>query len=221
MVGFSIIGKDAYGINIYHAFLYDGSIHDLGTLGGSFSEAWGINNLGQITGRSTNDINSFNHAFLYQSGTMHGIETAIGPTETQGFSINDHGQVTGTATFLNGDNAFIYDGDFHNIGGLGGSYASGTSINNHGNVAGWSLTASAGTHAFFYDGEMHDLGTLGRIESYALAINDSNVVVGLSNFDPSDYSDFRAFIYTTASGLVDLNSLIDPQSGGFARRRRN
>ena len=32
---------------VSHALLYDGDIHDLGTLGGNWSYAWGINVLGK------------------------------------------------------------------------------------------------------------------------------------------------------------------------------
>src|SRR4051812_26533463 len=46
-------------------------VQDLGTLGGTYSTAYGINDSGQVVGYSrTND--GYEHAFLYD-GTMHDI----------------------------------------------------------------------------------------------------------------------------------------------------
>ncbi len=59
---------------------------------------------------------------------------------------------------------------------------------------------------------MHDIGTLGGTNSFAFGINDSDMIVGISNNDPSNDNDLP-FLYTAANGMVDLNSLIDPQTG--------
>src|SRR6266702_4671168 len=69
---------------------------DLGTLGGNFSVAAGINNKGQVVGQSnvtTNDYDHF-HAFLYSGGIMHDLGT-LGSTYSQAYGINDNGQVVG------------------------------------------------------------------------------------------------------------------------------
>ena len=50
--------------NGYHAFLYDGTLRDLGTLGGSYSNARAVKSAGQVVGDSNGA------AFLYSGGVM-------------------------------------------------------------------------------------------------------------------------------------------------------
>lgn len=79
-----------------HAFLYsNGAMTDLGTLGGgAMSFGHGINDSGQVVGYSETIKDS--HAFLYSNGTMTDLGT-LGGSSSQGFSVNNAGQVTGSA----------------------------------------------------------------------------------------------------------------------------
>ena len=52
-------------------------VTDLGTLGGFTSEAFGINDRGQVTGQSETDSGVF-HAFLYSSGQITDLGTLSG-----------------------------------------------------------------------------------------------------------------------------------------------
>jgi probable HAF family extracellular repeat protein len=87
-----------------HAFLYqNGAMQDLGTLGQQYSEAYGINNDGDIVGRihSTN----FNHAFIYRSGVMEDLNNLLPPNSGwelfDARDISDTGHIVGTG-FLTG-----------------------------------------------------------------------------------------------------------------------
>lgn len=72
-----VVGSSDTANGQTHAFLYsNGTLYDLGTLGGSFSEARAINNTGQVVGLSTL-ANGQQRAFLYENGTMYDINNII------------------------------------------------------------------------------------------------------------------------------------------------
>jgi probable HAF family extracellular repeat protein len=73
----------------------------LGMLGGTASEALGINACGQIVGDVTTSTGN-NHAFLYSGGTMTDLNDLIAPssgwTLQQANATNDCGQICGYGT---------------------------------------------------------------------------------------------------------------------------
>ena len=70
----------------------------LGTLGGTSSYAYGINNSGQVVGWAYTTGNAW-HAFLYNGSTMIDLNTLIDPlsgwTLRDAWDINDAGQIVG------------------------------------------------------------------------------------------------------------------------------
>jgi len=80
-----------------HAFVTnpDGTMKDLGTLGGTVSYAEGINNAGQVAGSSDTVGDFSTHAFVTNlEGTMKDLG-ALGGTVSYGLGINNVGQVVG------------------------------------------------------------------------------------------------------------------------------
>jgi probable HAF family extracellular repeat protein/uncharacterized repeat protein (TIGR03803 family) len=95
-----------------HAFIFrDGILEELGTLGGSFSSAYAVNEYGQVVGYASAADNSA-HAFLYGPETgMIDLNSIVTLSDgiTPGFlnlnsakGINELGQITGTGTYFDG-----------------------------------------------------------------------------------------------------------------------
>jgi probable HAF family extracellular repeat protein len=214
-----------------------GTMYNLGTLGGTNSYGYGINVSGQVTGASDTTGDSATHAILWKpttsngtSGTMYDLGT-LGGTESNGSAVNASGQVSGSS-LKNGDSAyraFLWkpttpngtSGTMYDLGTLGGTESFGGAINAGGQVAGFSYTTGhADYHAFLWtpttpngtSGTMLNLGTLGGLNSYSYNVGAGGQVVGASEVATTS-SNTHAFLYTSGSGMVDLNTRIDPLSG--------
>ena len=107
----------AAGQSMGHAALFDGegNVTDLDTLAGVpnfpyVSEAFGINNQGEVVGIS-NTLNQGDHAFLYKDGTMLDLNALVDPnlgwTLTEATAINDVGQIAGYGNFNGQIEAFL------------------------------------------------------------------------------------------------------------------
>jgi probable HAF family extracellular repeat protein len=215
-VGDIVGSANAGGTDLGHAVVWrGGTIQDLGTLGtGSFSEAWGVNNAGQIVGWSyTNGGGGLTgvHAFLYTEA--QGL-IDLTPDSDQGTAtdINEAGQVTGYKTALGGYHAFRWqEGTFVDLGVLPGfAHSFGWGINASGQVAGNSTSASGNSERLvrYTDGTgLQNLGGVGE-HNVAMGINALGQVVGTRGS-----SQKRAVLYSDAAGLRDLNALIDPSLG--------
>ena len=162
------------------------TVTDLGTLGGTASIAFGINNLRQVVGLSNTTTSGIRpHAFLWQDGVITDLGTLGGQFDRgEAIGINDLGQVVGDSTTTSGaEHAFLWqNGAMTDLGTLGGGFSVAEGINRSGAVVGLSTTSSQTTHAFLWqNGAMTDLGTLGGTFSSASSINNLGQVVGVSN----------------------------------------
>ncbi len=197
-----------------------GEIVDLGTLGGSFSVAFALNDRGMAAGAATNTIldpDSFGealigfpsstqwHAALWQNGSIQDLGTlGDGPASVANF-VNERGQVAGNS-YTNSIpgvygiptlHPFLWEnGQMVDLGSLGGVYANANGLNNRGQVAGFStLTGDlGGGHAFLWArGAMQDLGFLGGSYSFSEAnvINDDGEIAGHSATADGAFRGFR------------------------------
>jgi len=178
---------------------HDYTMTDLGILGGNYSYAQDINDIGQVVGYSAT-TDGFRHAFLWQDGVMTDLGTLGGNTSTA-LKINNAGQVVGSSTTTDGlSHTFLWqDGVMTDLGTLGGNTTWNPYINDAGQVVGYSTTTDGFDHAFLWqDGVMTDLGTLKN--PY---INNAGQVVGFSQ--TTDY-DYHAFLWQEGA-MTDLGTL--------------
>jgi len=88
-------------------------ITDLGTLGGSDSYAYGINNQGQVVG-DAEDATGVEIAYIWQDGVMIDIDSWLSvPSNTsQAVEVNDNRVVVGSLSFFSDVGFAAADGTF-------------------------------------------------------------------------------------------------------------
>ncbi len=153
------------GMASSHAFIYtNGQTTDLGTFGGSSSQAYGINSVGQVVGTAETSGDLTTEAFVYSNGTKTDLGT-FGGNASIAFGINSTGQVVGQASTTDNlaTHAFLYaNGTKTDLGTLGGPDSKAVAINTVGTVVGLAEVAPTVSHAFIYNnsGGMTDLNSL-------------------------------------------------------------
>jgi len=185
----------------------DGSLTDLGTLGGNESTANAVNNRGEVAGGALNAISDDPYAGIFyvpgatqvhafrwtKSQGMQDLGT-LGGNDSTALFMNERGQIAGesfTDTTVNPSTGFPTlapffweNGKMLNLGTLGGLYGEAYAMNNRGQVVGFSDLAGDQTeHPFIWSKSegMKDLGTLGGDYGHADYINDEGYVVGYNN----------------------------------------
>ena len=206
---------------------FDGQyrITDLGSLGGTASFAYSINNHGTVVGLSRTQGDTETHPFVFLKNEMADIFPKIETPE----HINNFGQVVGNLTSGGLSIPAAYNLKIDRtklLGTLGGATASGSTgtaldNNDNGQIVGYSYLDSINKHAFLYDrGTMRDIGSFGGY-SNATAINKQGAIVGFS----SNTINGRAHAFFFAEGkMKDISPVNDPtfeNSESYARDVNN
>jgi probable HAF family extracellular repeat protein len=150
------------------SFIWDKrkGMRDLGNLGGTCTLVTDLNNRGQAIGVSSPAGDQFQHAFLWEDGSLQDLGGSLGGNNTGAFVLNDDGQAVGFA-YLPGEatyHATLWTrvGKMTDLGTLGNdpcSYATG--INGDGQVVGNSTDCKQTFNAFLWeDGSLLDLNAL-------------------------------------------------------------
>jgi probable HAF family extracellular repeat protein len=194
------------------------TVRSLGTLGGTFSGANAINELGEVAGFA--DLPSGEaRAILWRPGQGMRSLGSLGGAESRARGINDRTEVVGFSQVRPGSDvvrAFLWSeaGGMHGLGTLGGRTSVANGINNRREVVGTSDLANGHTRAFLWrpGSGMRSLGTLGGANSDALDLNDATQVVGFS--ETAD-GQVHAFLWTAGHGMEDLGTLGGSTSQAF------
>ena len=162
-----------------HGFFYSGSkMTDIGTLGGEFSVANGLNDSGQVVG--TSDTNSDEvRGFVWQNGKMTRIGTLGGPFSAA-TGINNKGEVVGISAASSGQaHAFIWNnGSMRDISAqCPGKQNAASVINDNSDIAGVFTEDGQSIHTFVLSGnKSRPLPTLGGMYAFPTGISKSQVV---------------------------------------------
>ena len=199
-------------------------VTDVGTLGGTESFAYAINNVGHIVGSSRTAGDLSTHSFLYTHGVINDLFPlnsqdlqTVGPT-----GINAKDQIASGVVSSGVYVPTILDsrtGNLTLLGTLGGITSFGfngvaTSINDRGHAVGYSYVNALNRHAFLYrNGVMTDIAPF-EGDSIALANNNYDQIVGSAA--DSDTGVGRAFEF--ANGVL---TAIGPDTESTARGINN
>src|SRR6516165_5081041 len=178
--------------HIYHAFVWsNGTMTDLGTLGGNFSAGNAVNLSGEVVG-SAQTSTGVSHVVLWDGGKITDLTTTAlsGLSGASVAGINDSGQIVGTDALGSTGHSQLFLDSSGTVTQLPlPSFAadpravgcSATAINNSGVVLGWCDDANSDAHAVIWqNGTPTDLGTLGGPQAEAAAINNLGQVVGFA-----------------------------------------
>jgi probable HAF family extracellular repeat protein len=174
--------NDVTGVPTLDPFLWDnGTMVDLGNLGGTITFGQCVNARLEIIGNSDLPGDQTSHAFRWRDGTMKDLGTLGGP-DSEAIWINDAGDIAGSADLPTPgihDAVIWRHGHIHDLGSLPGDACSrGRAINSRGQVVGGTSDCVTGfVHAFVWEegGPMRDLNKLIRPGSGLQLTNAFNI----------------------------------------------
>lgn len=197
-------------------FLSNGSVENLGTLGGQFSRAWEMNAAGTIVGDTGTDPNFSNwHAFIWKKSTGM-VDLLALSLDSHARDVNDFDQVAGG---LGNHHAARWTPGVGMIDigapiGFPTAFANG--INSSGQVCADATSANGDEQVWARFDNIRGWQVLEGLGSKnsALKINDFGQVVG-DGLPKGELK--RAVMYSDDFGALDLNTLIPADAGWFLR----
>ncbi len=232
VIGSSFVSNNPNGLTgvpTFDPFRWkDGTMTDLGGLGGTIGFGQCTNQPGQIIGQSDLAGDAVSHAFLWEDGVMSDLGT-LGGDNSEAVWINDAGEIAGSADLPGPsgtqphDAVLWKDGVIQDLGTvLGDPCSRGRGINARGQVVGGSSDCANFLHAFLWEngGPILDLNTLiapgsGWQLTNAININDRGEILAKAapvGFTPNDDEDLGHLVL-----LVPCQSIDESGCGSFAQ----
>jgi probable HAF family extracellular repeat protein len=198
-----------------------GRLIDLGTLGGTYSDAFGINNdpaVVQVVGQSRRADGTVHAFFWTPSGPIIDLGTLAGTSTSRAMDINNHGQIAGVSGEILAQQAVVWtmNGGSWVVEALptltGACCASAEGLNNGtaGDPLSVAVAGSSHCHAVLWRNSaagwtIQDLGALpGDTCSIAHDVNNQEAVVGNSH---GAAHAAIGFLWTAATGMLPLPTL--------------
>ena len=212
--------RDQVSISLHNGqgsrgYFYDGAaVRDIGTLGGASTIAVGLNDAGQVIGRSDTALGATD-AFVWSAAAgMTDLGNLPGANDSAAMAINNMGVVTGASNGVPAvpPRAFRWsaaDG-MRDLGAFMpgiGSYSSGTALNDAGLIAGNSDATQSGRHAFVWTqaSGMLDIDAFNSNYSEPTAVTADGRVAGYYAVPGTDNLN-HAFLWSAAAGMRDLGT---------------
>lgn len=204
------------GLNLAHTTRWtfvQGSPHiqDLGTpVPNQSAIAVAINDAGLIAGNAA-ITPSITHAFAWTAATGFIDIGTLGGDTSSARAVGAKGEVAGNSTTRKGRlHAFLWTRatGIQDLGTDGGTHSFAVTMSPNGHIVGTVRTRQGMEHAMSWTRAtgMKDIGTLpGGVVSMAWGVNNVGQVVGESQ---ASGEPFRAFLWTAASGMIDLNKRV-------------
>ena len=210
------------GIPTQDPFLWDdGTMIDLGTLGGTAGWPYSLNNKGQVTGQSRLADDVHFHAFLWTRGVLKDLGT-LGGDNSSARWINDAGEVVGRANLYPGlinRHGFLWkDGVMTDLGTpAGDTCGTAYAINSNEQIVGDSGNCGSFNRGFLWEngGPIVDLQTL-VLPGSGITIVETNYINDageISGFGTNSNGDTRGLLLIPCDekhlGVCEDNSMIE------------
>jgi probable HAF family extracellular repeat protein len=208
-----------------HGVFWDAQGHavDVGTLGGTWSKAYAINNLGQVVGVSEYAGPNIQRAYLWENGVMTDLGTlpGTGDSRVAATGINDSTKIVGYVDGAQLLRAFIWeDGAMRDLGGPVHLFTEAHDINQRDFIVGGASDDADAlgkeTVVWTPDGEMIVLQRLpGGGRTNRFVISDDNVVLAS---DIRETTPPRAIVWPDLESVPFLLRRLLPLRSGWIPR---
>jgi hypothetical protein len=205
----------SFGYTGTQVAFFDGDrVHNIGSLGGTYTWIYGLNKHGVVVGES-DDAEEHSNTLGFAWTVRGGTRGLPGLTVASARAINDANQIVGLSS-APGISAravrWNTDGTVTPLGPVPLSLSQAYAVNECGIATGFADVTGGAIHATVWDraGTVTDLGTLGGSAAFGMFVNNCTAVAGVADSAAGDRT--LGFYWSRNTGMVPINV-----EGGGAR----